>query len=59
MSDTLAIALLWGLAFYGVVNIVGDIVDFIDRRRADREPLASIYDFEEHRRALRAPRSLP
>lgn len=56
MSRDLALAVLVGLAFYGVVNLVGDVHDFIRRRR---EPLASIHDFAEARRTLRQPRSLP
>lgn len=59
MSHGPALALLIGLAIYGIVNMIGDLSDFIERRRTDRLPLASIHDFEEHRRALRAPRSLP
>lgn len=55
----LALAVLIGLAIYGVVNVIGDVHDFIERHRTIREPLASIHDFEAHRRALRSPRSLP
>lgn len=58
MTD-LAFAVLVGLAIYGAANVLGDIDDFIKRRRALREPSASIYDFEAHRRALRSPRSRP
>lgn len=55
----LALAVLIGLAIYGVVNVIGDVADLIERHRTIREPLASIHDFEAHRRALRSPRSLP
>lgn len=55
----LAWAVLFGLAFYGIVNLIGDVYEFVGRHRADRVPLASIHDFEEARRSLRQPRSLP
>lgn len=54
-----ALAVLIGLAIYGVVNLVGDAIDLIERHRSDRAPLASIHNFDRSRRSLRSPRSLP